>query len=277
MRHWRPALMPDLTGKRAVVTGSNSGIGRSAARELARRGAQVVLACRDVSRAEEARAGILAAAPGSLVEVAELDLSSLASVRAFARHTVEGGKPLDILINNAGRMVQGHRQTTKDGFELTFGANHLGHFALAGMLLPLLLAAPAARVVAVASIAHKGRQIPFDDLQATRKYRPTRVYGESKLANLMFGLELERRFRRAGVNAMSIIAHPGVSSTGFVKNAFSSANPIAGALTGVISQHVRPERGSRRIPAAVCRHRPAGQRGALLRPRRIPRAARVPG
>ena len=234
MRHWRPALMPDLHGLRAIVTGSNSGIGRSAARELARRGAHVVLACRNLTRAEEARAGILSAAPGASVEVAELDLASLTSVRAFARQVVEASRPVDILINNAGRMVQGHRQTTQEGFELTFGANHLGPFALTGLLLPVLLEARAARVVTVASIAHKGQQIPFDDLQSTRKYRPTRVYGQSKLANLMFGLELDRRFRRVGVQAMSIVAHPGVSSTGFIKNAFSAANPIAGGVTGLL-------------------------------------------
>ena len=239
MTHWRPALIPDLHGKRAIVTGSNSGIGRSAARELARHGATVVLACRDLRKAATARDGIVAAIPGAAVELAKLDLADLGSVRAFAKAELDRRLPMDILINNAGRYVP-KRQTTKDGFELTIGGNHLGAFALTGLLLPAILSAPAARVVAVSSIAHKSAKLDFADFQAEKKYKPFAVYGRSKLANLMFGLELERRFRVHGSHAVSVIAHPGISRTGFVANGPGLNNPfvqsIAGAVTMVIGQ-----------------------------------------
>ena len=233
MSHWRPALIPDLHGKRAIVTGANSGIGRSAARELARFGATVVLACRDLKKGGVARDGILAAAPAATVELAKLDVADLASVRAFATQELGRGVPLDILINNAGRLVPS-RQTTKDGFELTFGGNHLGHFALTGLLLPALLSAPAARVVTVSSIAHKSAHLDFDDLQAEKKYKPMAVYGRSKLANLMFGLELDRKFRGHGSRAASLVAHPGISRTGFVANGPGAGNPVFAAIADVV-------------------------------------------
>ena len=232
--------MPDLSGHRAIVTGGNSGIGRATARELARKGATVVLACRDLRKAQTARAGILGAVPDGKVEVAKLDLADLSSVRAFAKAELDRRTPLDLLVNNAGRFVP-TRQTTADGFELTLGGNHLGHFALTGLLLPALLDTPAARVVSVSSIAHKSGRIDFDDLQGEhKKYRPFAVYAQSKLANLLFGLELDRRFRRAGVAAHSIIAHPGVSQTGFVANGPGLNNPVvhavATAVVGIVGQ-----------------------------------------
>ena len=233
MSHWRPALIPSLTGHRAIVTGSNSGIGRAAARELARHGATVVLACRDLRKAETARAGILNAAPEATVEVAKLDLADLSSVHAFAQAELDRRRPLDLLINNAGRLVPS-RQASADGFELTLAGNHLGHFALTGLLLPALLAAPAARVVGISSIAHKGARINFDDLQAEKKYKPFAAYAQSKLANLLFGLELDRRFRRAGVMARSLVAHPGLSRTGFVANGPGLNNPLVRGVTDVV-------------------------------------------
>ena len=229
MSHWRPALIPDLHGKRAIVTGANSGIGRSAARELARHGATVVLACRDLRKAAVARDGIAAAAPGAAVEVAKLDLADLASVRAFARAELDRGLPLDILVNNAGRLVP-KRQTSADGHELTLAGNHLGHFALTGLLLSAILAAPAARVVGVSSIAHKSGQLNFDDLQWEKKYKGFPAYAASKLANLVYGLELERRFRSHGSHAQSIIAHPGLSRTGFIANGPTAGNPVFTAV-----------------------------------------------
>ncbi len=231
MSHWRPAKIPSLTGKVAVVTGGNSGIGRSAARELARYGATVVLACRNLKKATIARDGIVSAAPGATVEVAELDLADLASVRAFADGFARRRTPLDILVNNAGRMVPGKRQTTKDGFELTLGGNHLGHYALTGLLLPAILDAPHARVVTVSSIAHQRARIDFDDLQyERRKYRPQQAYGQSKLANLMFGLELDRRLRLTGAHAASLVVHPGLSTTDFMANGPGAGNPVVTAV-----------------------------------------------
>jgi NAD(P)-dependent dehydrogenase (short-subunit alcohol dehydrogenase family) len=234
MSNWRPALIPDLTGKRAIVTGGNSGIGRSAARELARCGTTVVLACRDTAKAETAKAGILKAAPNAAVEVAKLDLSDLASVRAFAAQELGRHVPLDILVNNAGRMVN-KPETTKDGFELTIGGNHLGHFALTGLLLPAILAAPYARVVSISSVAHRSGKMDFDDLQSTKKkYKAFAVYAQSKLANLLFGLELDRRFHKAGVRAASLVAHPGISRTGFVANGPGADNAIVHALADAV-------------------------------------------
>ena len=231
MSHWRPALIPDLSGRRVIVTGGNSGIGRSAAREMARHGASVVLACRNLTKAQVAKDGILAATPGAEVEIAKLDLADLSSVRAFAKQELARGKPLDVLVNNAGRYVN-KRQTTADGFELTLGGNHLGHFALTGLLLPAILKAPAARVVTISSVAHKRARIDFDDLQSTHHYKGFAVYGQSKLANLLFALELDRRFRGIGAAAQSIAAHPGISSTGFVANGPGAGNPVVQILAG---------------------------------------------
>ena len=218
--------MPDLTGKTAIVTGANSGIGNSAARELARHGATVIMACRNLGRGEAARKGILNAAPGASVEVLELDLAAMDSIRSFARTMLDRNTPIDLLINNAGRLVPSPRKTTYDGFELTFGGNHLGPFALTGLLLPAILTAPAARVVTVSSIAHKRATLDFNDLQNTKTYKPFGAYAESKLANLMFGLELERKFRRANTKASSMIVHPGLSTTGFINNGPGANNAL---------------------------------------------------
>lgn len=205
------ADVPDLSGTRAVVTGANSGIGYVTARELARHGAHVVLACRSIDKAEAARDRIVREAPGAEVEVAALDLSSLASVKAFAD---QWDGPLDLLVNNAGVMAPPRRRTTEDGFELQMGTNHLGHFALTGRLLPVLLAAPHPRVVTVSSVAHTAGRIDVDDLQSVAGYTPQNSYGNSKLANLMFALELERRSEEAGSRLVSTAAHPGLAATG---------------------------------------------------------------
>jgi NAD(P)-dependent dehydrogenase (short-subunit alcohol dehydrogenase family) len=209
MSPWTAAQIPEQSGRRAIVTGANSGLGRVTARELARKGAHVVLAVRTPAKGEEAAAGIRAAAPGARVEVRTLDLGSLASIRAFA----EGWDgPLDLLVNNAGIMMTPPR-TTADGFELQFGTNHLGHFALTGLLLGALEAATAARVVTVSSIEHKPGHIHFDDLQLQQAYDPRKAYQQSKMANALFGLELDRRLRAAGSPVLSVLAHPGYSDT----------------------------------------------------------------
>jgi NAD(P)-dependent dehydrogenase (short-subunit alcohol dehydrogenase family) len=218
MGRWTLADAAPQAGKLAVVTGANSGLGFQTARGLAGLGASVVVACRSGGRAERARQRILAEFPRADVEFRPLDLSSLDSVRSFASVMLASGRPLDLLINNAAVMATPRRQTTREGFELQFGVNHLGHFALTGLLLPALQRAPASRVVTVASIAHKRAAIDFDDLQLERSYRPWRAYRRSKLANLLFALELDRRLRQSGARVVSIAAHPGVAHTSIVAN-----------------------------------------------------------
>jgi NAD(P)-dependent dehydrogenase (short-subunit alcohol dehydrogenase family) len=207
---WSADQIADQTGRNAVVTGANSGLGLVTARELARAGANVVLACRDVRKGEAAAAEIRAAVPGAQLQVAEMDLSSLASVRRFAG-ALEAGE-LALLINNAGIMMT-PQQKTADGFELQFGTNHLGHFALTGLLLERLARADAARVVTLSSIEHKSGHIHFDDLELEHGYNPRKAYRQSKLANAIFGLELDRRLRAAGSPVISVLAHPGYSDT----------------------------------------------------------------
>jgi NAD(P)-dependent dehydrogenase (short-subunit alcohol dehydrogenase family) len=207
---WTAADIPDQHDRIAVVTGANSGIGLVAARELARAGAQVVMACRDTSKADTAAQAIRRDVPGAAVEVTALDLASLTSVREFAERYDRSR--LDLLINNAGVMVPPKRSTA-DGFELQFGTNHLGHFALTGRLLGRLLATPGARVVTVSSTAHKIGRINFDDLQSERRYWRWPAYGQSKLANLMFALELDRRLKAADLRLLSVAAHPGYAAT----------------------------------------------------------------
>lgn len=209
---WTAAEVPDLSGKTAVVTGANSGIGYEAARVLAARGARVVLACRSVARAGEARDAIAAERPDAAVEVLPLDLASLESVRRFARDFASRHPVLDLLCNNAGVMAIPYRKTA-DGFEMQIGTNHLGHFALTAALLPQLLAAPAARVVNVSSTFHKMGRIDFDDLHGERRYRKWGAYSQSKLANLLFTYELQRRLERAGAPAISVACHPGYAAT----------------------------------------------------------------
>ena len=203
---WTAADIPDQTGRIAVVTGANSGLGLVTARELARAGATVVMAVRDLGKGETARASI----PGGNVELRVLDLADLAAVRAFAEALPHD--QVDLLINNAGLMAP-PRRLTQDGFESQFGTNHLGHFALTGLLLGRLLAAPAPRVVTLSSGAHRIGRINFDDLQGEQRYNNWTAYGQSKLANLMFCFELQRRASVAGTTLRSLAAHPGYAAT----------------------------------------------------------------
>jgi NAD(P)-dependent dehydrogenase (short-subunit alcohol dehydrogenase family) len=217
--NWDAQKIPRQDGKRAVVTGANSGIGYHTALELARAGAEVVLAVRDVDRGERARAAIAAAVPAAKVLVAALDLASLASVRAFATRLLADERPLDLLINNAGVMAPPKRELTADGFELQFGTNHLGHFALTALLWPRLAAATGARVVTVSSSVAYFARLDLDNLQSERSYAPMGTYGQSKLANLLFMRELHRR--AAGV--ISVAAHPGATVTNLQRESrFSS-------------------------------------------------------
>ena len=216
--NWTLADIPSQAGRRILITGANSGIGYHAAFTLARKGARVILACRDRGKGEAALRKLDREAPGTVTELAILDLASLASVREFAARQLDKRLPLDILINNAGVMAPPKRRETADGFELQFGTNVLGHFALTGLLLPALRqveseSASAPRIVTIASIAHKRGQMDFDDPQSRRSYSPMGAYQQSKLANLMLALEMDRRFRAAGSKILSVAAHPGVANT----------------------------------------------------------------
>jgi len=207
--------IPDQHGRVAVVTGANSGLGRVTATELARAGAHVVLAVRDTAAGAEAARQI-----GGDVQVRELDLASLASVRAFAGKLAADYPAVDLLINNAGVVLLGPRRVTSDGFELHLGTNMLGHFALTGLLLDNLAAGRTPRVVNLSSITHKNAHLNFDDLMSERNYGASRAYGASKLATTVFGLELERRLRAAGSPVVSVLAHPGMSRTNLTPRAW---------------------------------------------------------
>ena len=226
---WTIDQIPNQSGKVAIVTGANSGIGKSTARILAERGARVILACRSQERAEAAIASIRDQVPEAQVEFSQLDLGSLDSVRAFAERTLAAETRLDLLINNAGVMMPPKRTETDDGFELQMGVNHLGHQSLTALLLGLLNKTPNSRVVSVASQAHRNGKMNFDDLQWTsRSYRKFASYGQSKLANLLFSFELNRRLKAAGEETIAVAAHPGWTATELQRNSLSARffNPI---------------------------------------------------
>ena len=209
---WTEADMPDQAGRTAVVTGANAGIGLQTAKLLASRGAHVVLACRNPGRAGRAAARLRSAHPAASVATVTLDLASLASVRAAAAQLRSAYPRLDLLINNAGVMEVPYERT-EDGFELTLGTNHLGHFALTGLLLPSLLATPGSRLVTMSSQGHASGVMNFEDLRGDRGYEPATAYFQSKLANLLFTYELDRRLRAAAAATIAVAAHPGVVYT----------------------------------------------------------------
>ena len=227
---WTAADIPDQTGRVAVVTGANSGIGLEAARELARKGAHVVLACRSASRGTAAVADIRGADSGASVELAALDLADLGTVRAFAEWFAAHHPRLDLLVNNAGVMML-PRGRTADGFELQFGINHLGHFALTGLLLPHLLASPGSRIVTVSSYAHKVSWIDFDNLDGAKRDTKMGAYCRSKLANLLFHFELQRRLSAGGHQVLAAAAHPGWASTNLMGGVMGVATRILAQST----------------------------------------------
>jgi NAD(P)-dependent dehydrogenase (short-subunit alcohol dehydrogenase family) len=228
MQPWTFNDIPDQTGRTAIVTGANTGIGLETARMLARRGAHVVLACRNPEKGRAALVQILAETPAGRVDLETLDLSDLDSVAAFAGAFVRTHERLDLLINNAGVMVPPLGRTAQ-GFELQFGTNHLGHFALAGRLLPLVLRTPGARVVVVSSAAQHMGRIDFDDLNWERRpYRAWAAYCQSKLANMVFALELQRRLSTSGSEVRATAAHPGWTATDLQRTAGAARflNPL---------------------------------------------------
>ncbi len=217
-KRWTAEDVPDLAGRVAVVTGANSGIGLETARELARKGARTILACRSAERGQRALGDLGTELPQADLSVMLLDLGSLGSVERFARDFMQAHQRLDLLINNAGIMALPH-SVTEDGFESQVGVNHLGHFALTARLSRLLMATPGARVVTVSSIAHRGGRIDPDNLLYEKGgYSPFGAYQRSKLANLLFTFELQRFFERTGVDTLALSSHPGLSTTNIGKH-----------------------------------------------------------
>jgi len=254
--------MPDQSGRTAVVTGANSGLGLETARELARHGAAVVLACRDTAKGDQAVQEITRSVPAAELEVAPLDLASLESVREFAETLADRGTEIDLLINNAGVMAS-PRRLTSDGFELQLGTNMLGHFALTGRLLERMQGREDARVVTLSSNAHKMGRINFDDLQSERRYNRWAAYGQSKLADLMFALELDRRLRASGSEVKSVAAHPGYAATNLQSAAAPAIDRWGMALTNLIMAQ-SAEKGA--LPSLYAATEPGLEGGSYIGP-----------
>jgi NAD(P)-dependent dehydrogenase (short-subunit alcohol dehydrogenase family) len=282
MSNWTAADIPDQSGVTAIVTGGNSGIGYITALELARKGVRVLLACRSLPKAEAAAQQIRDQVPGAAVEARVLDLASQASVHKFAQDYLAAGLPLHLLINNAGVMDIPKRAQTADGFEMQFGTNVLGHFTLTGLLLPVLIstaatAAKPPRIVTLSSIKHKMGKIYLDDLQLNRDYKPGKAYGQSKLADLMFAFELDRRLRAKNIPVLSIAAHPGVAETNlFVRDAAAWQRPMRVAVGKFISLILNTvERGA--LPTLYAATDPAAVSGGYYGPQGFLDARGYPG
>jgi len=256
---WTEKDIPDLSGRTAVVTGANGGLGLATATALAGAGAEVVMAARDQTKAAAAEQAIRAAHPGARLEVVELDLGDLSSVRTAAERIRASRLTIDILVNNAGLMAMPERRTA-DGFEMQFGVNHLGHWAFTAQLLEPLVRADHARVVTVTSTAHHiGRAVDPDDVNLEGHYQPWSAYGRAKLANFHFGLGLQREFERAGVRAASLVAHPGLSDTDLQSHTVAEGGGGASApffhalarYTGMSAEHgARPQLRAATDPGA---------------------------
>ncbi|OAN32629.1 SDR family NAD(P)-dependent oxidoreductase [Mycolicibacterium iranicum] len=249
MTNWTTSDIPDQTGRTAVITGANTGLGFETAKALAATGATVVIAARNIDKGQDAVRRIRQEAPQATVALQQLDLSSLDSVRAAADQLKCDHATIDLLVNNAGVMYT-PRQETADGFELQFGTNHLGHFALTGLLLDQIEAAPAGRIVTVSSIGHRIRaDIHFDDLQLARNYNRVVAYGQSKLANLLFTYELQRRLSAAGSSTAALAAHPGGSNTELGRH-LPLLDPVFRAVSQSASMGALPTLRAATDPAA---------------------------
>jgi len=282
MPHWTAADIPDQSGVTAIVTGGNSGIGYITALDLARKGARAILACRSLPKAEAAAKQIREEVPGAAVEARVLDLASQASIHTFAQNYLASRQPLHLLINNAGVMDIPKRTETPEGFEMQFGTNVLGHFALTGLLLPALVStAPTAakppRIVTLSSIKHKVGKIYLDDLQLERSYGPGKAYGQSKLGDLMFALELDRRLRAKNIPILSIAAHPGIAETNlFIRDAVAWQRPmrvLSGKIISILLNTT--ERGA--LPTLYAATDPAAVSGGYYGPQGLFDARGYPG
>jgi NAD(P)-dependent dehydrogenase (short-subunit alcohol dehydrogenase family) len=266
MTHWTSENIPPQSGHSAVITGTG-GLGYEGALALARAGANVVIAGRNPQKGAEAVAAIKHAVPRAQIRFGQVDLANLASIAAFATQLAQEQDSLDLLINNAGVMTPPDRRTTSDGFELQFGTNYLGHFALTAHVLPLLKKGQKPRVVTLGSVAARSGAINFDDLQAERGYRPMPVYSQSKLACVMFAFELSRRSKAAGWGVQSLAAHPGISRTDLIPNSAGQ-----GSLSTLIRRYVpflfQPAwQGA--LPSLYAATDPAARDGAYYGPDRL--------
>ena len=236
MTKWTSERIGDLKGKRIILTGGASGIGYSATEVLAARGADLIMAVRNTVKGEKAASKIRVHHPAASVTVMHLDLGDLSSVRQFASEFTGLFDRLDLLINNAGVMVPPYAKT-KDGFELQFGTNHLGHFALTAHLLPLLMATPLSRIVTISSIAARRAKIRFDNLDGSRGYNPMTFYRQSKLSNLLFAMELQNRLERAGSSTISVACHPGISVTNLLsRGSGKETGAVMKWIMGIVAQ-----------------------------------------
>ncbi len=262
--------VPNQSGRRIIVTGSNSGTGKEAAKRLAGAGAHVVMAVRNLDKAAAAREEILRDVPDAVLELRRLDLADLASVHRFADELIADGQPVHALVNNAGVMTPPRRHTTADGFELQFGSNFLGPFALTNRLLPVLLSAPAPRVVTMSSGAANFGRIHFDDLQFTARYRAVPAYAQSKLADLLMGAHLAAVATARGWNLLSTIAHPGYTRTNLQTagpNLGGDRSPLLYRALMAVSPSQGPEQGTE--PLLFATADPAAEQGAYYGPNRF--------
>ncbi len=283
MDTWTTKDIPDLSGKLAIVTGATGGLGLETARDLAVAGAEVILAGRNPDKGAQAEKTIRAQYPEANVRFEQVDLASLASVEAFADRQLVQGRPIDILINNAGVMALPTRQVTADGFEMQFGTNYLSHFALTGRLLPLLIAGHArqegARVVQLSSMAHRGGQISLDDLNHERAYKPWPVYQQSKLAMLMFAIELDRRSQTHGWNLSSVAAHPGFARTDLIANgpAASGSGGLMMAVGRLLQPLISHSAADGALPTVMAATLPTVKGGDYYGPQRVMEMKGPPG
>ncbi|MBI2711025.1 MAG: SDR family NAD(P)-dependent oxidoreductase [Actinobacteria bacterium] len=262
---WTTDDIADQSGRVAVVTGANSGLGLETAVALAAKGAHVVMAVRDPARGEAARKEVLERARGASVETSALDLASLDSVRAFAERTIDAHPRIDLLFNNAGVMAL-PREETADGFERQIGTNHLGHFALTGLLLPGLVGVPGSRVVTTTSLMRRTGRLRFDDLHGRRRYRRWEAYGQSKLANLVFAVELQRRLEDAAAPTASLAAHPGYSRTNLQRTSSRSSGSALEAIGMRVFGSVGQSAAAGALPQLRAALDPAASGGELYGP-----------
>ncbi len=263
---WTATDIPDQRGRTALITGANTGLGFEIARALASRGATVVLACRSMEKADAAAGRIALEAPSATIDTVLLDQSSLAVTRAAAESVRARHPRIDLLINNAGMLGSRERTVTDDGVEATFGTNHLGVFALTGLLLDRVIAAPAGRIVTMSSISNAMSTLDFDDLQAQRGYRRDRQYSRSKLANLMFAYDLHDRLEAAGATAGSLAAHPGQSRTEFTRGLSPVGRFLYGPRARVITRFVMQDKSVGVLPALRAATDPHARSGEYYGP-----------